>query len=193
MPCNEIVKPLWIRKCKTRSVTKERWENQRFWTKMACHWYHSNWIDRKRGEKEPEMSRRVLAKIKCGLLSLYLSLSPCPQVLWPESKSWRSLPSLHCDLLLWSNNWSITLKGRLAKRRLVSINMIHSTWHKEKKTCKKTACTVYIRVFHENMFLKKKYGSTRSASIGGWVWRNPKGFLIYRGCTSHFRFDHFYM
>ena len=53
-----------------------------------------------------------------------------------------------------------------------------------------------IRVFHENMFLMKKLGSTRSASIWRLVWRNPKGFLIlisFRGCTSHFRFDLFYI
>ena len=47
---------------------------------------------------------------------------------------------------------------------------------------------VYIRVFHQNMFLKKKYGSTSSASIWGLVWRNPKGFLFLtsiRGCTLY--------
>ena len=40
------------------------------------------------------------------------------------------------------------------------------------------------------MFLMKKFGSTRSASIWGLLWRNPKGFLIligFRECTSHFR------
>ena len=52
------------------------------------------------------------------------------------------------------------------------------------------------RVSHENMFLMKKIGSTRSASIWGLLWRNPKGFLIlttFRGCTRHFRFDLFYI
>ena len=42
----------------------------------------------------------------------------------------------------------------------------------------------------------KQIGSTRSASIWGLLWRNPKGFLIlttFRGCTSHFRFDLFYI
>ena len=56
--------------------------------------------------------------------------------------------------------------------------------------------SVNIRVFHENMFLMKKIGSTCSASNWRLVWRNPKGFLILtsvRGCTSHFRFDLFYI
>ena len=42
----------------------------------------------------------------------------------------------------------------------------------------------------------KNIGSTCSASIWGLLWRNPKGFLIlttFRGCTSHFRFDLFYI
>ena len=52
------------------------------------------------------------------------------------------------------------------------------------------------RVSHENVFLTKKYGSTRSASIRGLLSRNPKGFLIlisFRGCTSHFHFHLFYI
>ena len=55
---------------------------------------------------------------------------------------------------------------------------------------------INIRVSHENEFLMTKIGSTRSASIWGLLWRNPKGFLIlttFRGCTSHFRFDLFYI
>ena len=53
-----------------------------------------------------------------------------------------------------------------------------------------------IKVSHRNMFLMKKIGSTRSASIWGLLWRNPKGFFIsisFRGCTSHSCFEYFYI
>ena len=53
---------------------------------------------------------------------------------------------------------------------------------------------ISIRVLHENMFLKKRNGSTRSVIIWGWLGRNPKGFFIlisFKGCTTHFRFDNF--
>ena len=53
---------------------------------------------------------------------------------------------------------------------------------------------ISIRVLHENMFLKKRNGSTRSVSIWGWLGRNPKGFFMlisFKGCTTHFRFDNF--
>ena len=42
----------------------------------------------------------------------------------------------------------------------------------------------------------KKFCSTRSASIWGFFWRNPKLFLIstsFKGCTTHFRVDLFYI
>ena len=45
-------------------------------------------------------------------------------------------------------------------------------------------------------FSKIKKRPTRQASVWGLVWRNPKGFLIstmFRGSSSHFRFDHFYI
>ena len=49
-----------------------------------------------------------------------------------------------------------------------------------------------IRVSHQNMiFWNKKNQPT--LVVG---WRIPKGFLIlttFRGCTSHFRFGHFYI
>ena len=118
------------------------------------------------------MSRRVLAKIKCGLLSL--SLSTCV-VVWIEILEVSSFSPL----------WFAPLKQQLihytqrqtCKKTTCKYNMIHSTWRKEKKHAKRLLvhCTLC------------------SASIGGLVWRNRKGFLIYRGCTSHFRFDHFYI
>ena len=55
---------------------------------------------------------------------------------------------------------------------------------------------VPIRVFHKNIFLMKKIGSTCSASISGLLWRNPKGFFIlisFRGCTSHSCLEYFYI
>ena len=42
----------------------------------------------------------------------------------------------------------------------------------------------------------KRNGSTRSTSIWGLLWRNPKDCLIlisFMGCTSHFCFDIFYI
>ena len=41
-------------------------------------------------------------------------------------------------------------------------------------------------------FSKKKNGSTRSTSIWGLLWRNPKGFLIltsFKGCTSSLKME----
>ena len=60
------------------------------------------------------------------------------------------------------------------------------------------SCLVWVnnRVFHENMFFMKRNCSTCSASIWGLLWRNEKDFLIlisFRGYTSHFRFDIFYI
>ena len=55
---------------------------------------------------------------------------------------------------------------------------------------------MFIRVYHKNTFFKNKKRPTRQASAWGLVWRNPKGFLIstmFRGSSSHFRFDHFYI
>ena len=55
---------------------------------------------------------------------------------------------------------------------------------------------MHIRVYHKNTFFKNKISPTRQASAWGLVWRNPKGFLIstmFRGSSSHFRFDHFYI
>ena len=74
-----------------------------------------------------------------------------------------------------------------------------ATLYKCANVCK--ICIIVQKVYTIGCFTKtcfwwKKIGSTRSASIWGLVWRNPKGFLIltsFRGCTSHFRFDLFYI
>ena len=53
-----------------------------------------------------------------------------------------------------------------------------------------------MRVYHKNTFFTNKLCPTHQASAWGLVWRNPKGFLIstkFRGSSSHFRFDHFYI
>ena len=57
-------------------------------------------------------------------------------------------------------------------------------------------CRVRVRVYQKNMFFKNKEIRTHQASAWGLVWRDPKGFLIstkFRGSSSHFRFDHFYI
>ena len=65
-----------------------------------------------------------------------------------------------------------------------------------KNTDKNRQTQMNTRVSYESTFLIKKIGPTRSASIWGLLWRNPEDFLIstsFRWCTSHFRFDHFYI
>ena len=52
------------------------------------------------------------------------------------------------------------------------------------------------RVFQKNTFFEKQIGGTHHASALRLVWKNPKGFLIstkFRGSSSHFCFDHFYI
>ena len=64
------------------------------------------------------------------------------------------------------------------------------------KEISRTSGDVGTGVYHKNTFFKNKISPTRQASIWGLVWRDPKGFLIltmFRGSSSHFRFDHFYI
>ena len=80
------------------------------------------------------------------------------------------------------------------------LKMVHARWQPnvqwhQQNNLDDSACGS-TKMFHQNMFLKKRNGSTRSVSIWGLLWRNPKGFLIlisFRGCTTHFCYDHFYI
>ena len=48
----------------------------------------------------------------------------------------------------------------------------------------------------KNTSFKNRLSPTNQASAGGAIWRDPKEFLIstkFRGSSSHFRFDHFYI
>ena len=57
-------------------------------------------------------------------------------------------------------------------------------------------CELYPRMVQKKFFSQKQIGRTRHASALRLVWKNPKGFLIsakFRGSSSHFRFDHFYI
>ena len=59
------------------------------------------------------------------------------------------------------------------------------------RTEQKMRWALLTRVFHKNIFLKKRNGSTYSVNIWGLLWRNPKGFLVlksFRGHTTHFLF-----
>ena len=56
--------------------------------------------------------------------------------------------------------------------------------------------SIYLRVYRENMFFKKKISATHNASAWGLVRRDPKGFLIstmFRGSLGHLKFDHFHI
>ena len=68
----------------------------------------------------------------------------------------------------------------------ISVLLLHFEW---------IHSMLYIRVSHKNMFLMKKTSSSRSASILGLLWRNPKGILIlttFRGCNCNFDFNNFW-
>ena len=103
----------------------------------------------------------------------------------------RIYETTKCSIFRFRQMWSLSLNFGFSLQVLV------------KFICHKLTTQIYLyylfistRVFHENMFFMKKIGSTRSASILKLVWRNPKGFLIltsFWGCTSHFRFDLFYI
>ena len=53
----------------------------------------------------------------------------------------------------------------------ISVLLLHFEW---------IHSMLYIRVSHKNMFLMKKTSSSRSASILGLLWRNPKEFWFWQ-------------
>ena len=69
-------------------------------------------------------------------------------------------------------------------------------WHLLLALLSKLNMHMYIRVYRENMFFKKRISATHNASACGLVRRDPKIFLIstmFRGSLGHLKFDHFYI
>ena len=53
-----------------------------------------------------------------------------------------------------------------------------------------TCYELLVRVFHKNTFFQQKNGGTHQSSAWGFVWRDPKWFLIltkFRGSSGHLK------